>query len=630
MNVLNSLNMEDVVIIGSGHAGVEAAHIASKLGLKTTLVTFNLNDIAQLPCNVSIGGSAKGIVVKELFALGGLMPLAADETQLQTKILNQSKGPAVRALRAQVDKIKYPEWIKNYILKSNIKLIFGEVKSLIFNNDRASGVILSNNKKLNSKYVIICAGTFLRSKIMQGKDVKEEGPDGKKSSVKFSKQLEERGIKILRLKTGTPPRIKTNTIDFSKLTIESGSEVEIFFTEKKFIKKQYQNVPAFLTYTNDKTHKIIEKNIKESYLFSEEIKGAGPRYCPSIEDKVKRFSDKERHQIFLEIESEHLETTYLSGLSSSLSKKTQEKFIHTIRGLENSKIEKYAYAIEYDAIDPTQLKQTLESKKIKNLFFAGQINGTSGYEEAAAQGLWAAVNVSNKIKDKEEFILGRDESYIGVMIDDITTKGIVEPYRLLSSRSEYRLLLRTDNAVKRLYKRAFENNLISLERFSELRKKFNIIKLLENDFNKIRFKLNNSLFLDILNKKNIKINMNSIPALEIIKRPEFNFYELRELLIKDLPIIKTLSNDDINFLFIKIKFRGYIEKQEREVKKYKRLHNLKLSFTIDYNKIPNLAIEAREKLNLFKPNSVHQASKIQGVNPSDIMCIIQYINKNNN
>ncbi len=623
--------MKHILVIGSGHAGVEAAYFSSKLGNKVSLVTFSMDDIAALPCNVSIGGSAKGIVVKELFALGGLMPLAADETQLQTKVLNKSKGPAVQALRAQVDKIEYPKYISNVLNNDdNIDIIEGEVVSLIIEDDKVNGVVLSNGTQIKADAVIIATGTFLRSKTMKGTDIKEEGPDGKETTTGISEQLENYGVELIRLKTGTPPRLDKDTIDYSVLEEEPGSEEPIYFTEDIEINKEYQNIPAWLAYTNPETHDIIRDNFDKTYLFSDEINGSGPRYCPSIEDKIRRFSDKDRHQIFLELESENLDTIYLAGISSSLPEDVQDEFIKKIKGFENAKILKYAYAIEYDAINPTQLKQTLELKNIDSLYFAGQINGTSGYEEAAAQGAVAAINASNKINGKDEFILDRNEAYIGVMIDDITTKGIEDPYRLLSSRAEYRLLLRTDNATKRLYEKAYMHNLINDDRKSLLDRRYEIFDSMKNKLWEARLNVNDERFSKLLKEKEITLSVNSVPVIDMIKRPEFKIEELKPFILEQISEANELSNNDLITLGIEIKFEGYIKKQEREVADYLRYQKLKLDESIDYALVPNLALEAQEKLNQFKPRSIHQAQNIQGINPADIMNLVAYINKHNN
>ncbi len=618
----------DILVLGAGHAGVEASFVASKLNKKVALVTYSKNDISQLHCNVSIGGPAKGIVVRELDVFNALMPIGTDETQVQTKILNASKGPAVQVLRAQIDKINYPKWMQKHLLASKVNLIEAIVVSLIIEENTVKGVVLKNGDKIYAEVVIITAGTFLNSKTMKGKIITKEGPNGLFTIETISEQIKNHGVKTMRLKTGTPPRILTSSIDFSNLKPEGGSDKPVFFTRNRKIQKTFENNPAFLTYTNDKTHQIINKNITSSYLFSDEITGVGPRYCPSIEDKVKRFSSKNRHQLFLEIESSEMDTTYISGLSSSLPQEIQEEIVHTIPGLEKAIIKKYAYAIEYDSIDPRQLKQTLELKKINNLFMAGQVNGTSGYEEAAGQGLIAGVNAVRKINNQSPFIIDRNEGYLGVMIDDITTKGILDPYRLLTSRAEYRLLLRNDNAEQRLYKKAFEFDLISSEEFLQYEEKFTCYEQFKEFLKTTKISLNNQNFQRLI--KDLEINkgltLGRYDLFTLIKRPEFNLQNLFDYQIFELPLdFKSFNEQDFETISIEIKFEGYLKKQQREVKKYYSMQKLLIDEELDYSIVPNLAIEAVEKFTKFKPTTLHQASSISGINPSDIMMLWTYL-----
>ena len=615
--------MFDVIVIGGGHAGCEAALATSRMKHKTLLVTGNIKNIADMPCNPSIGGSAKGIIVREIDALGGEMGKCADKSLIQMKMLNSSKGPAVRSLRAQADKITYPK-IMLETLKStdNLEILEAMVKELVVDDNIVKGVILEDGSVINSKAVIITTGTYLKSVILVGSTRTRKGPHGEKTSNYLSDNLKELGFTIKRLKTGTPPRIDKSTIDFSKTRVENGDSTPYTFSYDNDIYYDIDNqVPCHLIYTTPTTHQIINDNLNKSSMYGglNDIKGVGPRYCPSIEDKIVRFSDKERHQLFLEPESIYYDDIYLQGFSTSMPIDVQEKMVHSLPGLENAKILKYAYAIEYDAIDSKQLKLSLETKIVDNLFTAGQINGTSGYEEAACQGLIAGINAALKLDGKEPLILKRSEAYIGVLIDDLITKGIMDPYRMLTSRAEYRLLLRNDNADMRLTEYGYNVGLISNDRYNKFISKKEAINNLINELktNKITPTELGNKFLRELNTTEIK---DSITLYDLLKRPEIKIDSLNNLFGK-------YSKDVLEQVEISVKYEGYINKALKEAEKFNELDSKIIPSDIDYSKIKNLASEARQKLETVRPTSIGQASRISGVNPVDISLIMVYIKK---
>ena len=614
----------EVIVVGGGHAGCEAALACSKKGHKTLLITGNIKNIATMPCNPSIGGSAKGIVVREIDALGGAMGKIADLSQIQMKMLNYAKGPAVRALRAQIDKVVYPQKMLEHLQsQTNLEIKEGIVEDLIVENNLIKGVVLEDNEKIESEIVILTTGTYLKADILIGDTRHREGPHGEKPSQHLSDNLEKLGFKILRLKTGTPPRIDKNTVDFNKMKIETGSSIKYWFSfDEKIDYNLDEQLPCYLIYTNDETHKIINENLNKSSMYGglDDIKGVGPRYCPSIEDKIVRFKDKERHQLFLEPESIYYDELYLQGFSTSMPKDIQEKMVHSLEGLENAKINKYAYAIEYDAISPTQLYQSLETKIIKNLYTAGQINGTSGYEEAACQGLIAGINASLKLEGKEPLILKRNEAYIGVLIDDLVTKGVRDPYRLLTSRAEYRLLLRHDNAVLRLRKYGYECGLIDDEKYNQLLNTIKEIEEVQNDLKNIKLnpnKENNDYILSI----DSTVLKEATSLYDLLKRPEIKFNDIKKYYDKEI------KEEIIEQVEINIKYEGYIVKAMKEAKKLLDLENKKIPSDIDYYKIGNLASEAKQKLTEIRPTSLGQALRISGVNPADISILSIYLKK---
>ena len=598
----------EIIVVGGGHAGCEATLASANKGHKTLLVTGSKDTIAMMPCNPSIGGSAKGIVVREIDALGGYMGKVADKTLLQMKLLNSSKGPAVRSLRAQGDKITYPkEMLRILEEHKNIDIIEELVEDLIVENNKIKGVKLSTGKEIMCDAVILTTGTYMKANILVGDKRTVSGPKGTRPSLYLSENLEKLGFKILRLKTGTPPRIDRSTIDFSKTKREDGDDKLYTFS---FDNKPYYTVekqePCYLTYTTEETHKIIRDNLGKSSMYGGfyEKLGTGPRYCPSIEDKVVRFADKERHQLFLEPESKYYDDIYLQGFSTSMPYDVQEEMVHSLPGLEHAKILRYAYAIEYDAIDSRDLKPSLETKIIDGLFTAGQINGTSGYEEAAGQGLIAGINAGLKLEGKDPLILGRDESYIGVLIDDLVTKGVKDPYRLLTSRAEYRLLLRHDNADIRLRTHGYEVGLISNEQYNRLKEKEKNIDLIIEEL------------------KNIKIkDEKNITAYDYLKRTEVSINDVKDKLSKEYDELELEQAE------IMIKYEGYIRKTRKEAEKMKKLENKKIPKDIDYDKVPNLASEARIKLKEVRPESFGQALRISGVNPSDVSILSVYMKR---
>ena len=615
--------MYEIIVIGGGHAGCEASLAAARMGHKTLLITGNIANIADMPCNPSIGGSAKGIIVREIDALGGEMGKNADKSLIQMKMLNNSKGPAVRSLRAQADKVIYPkEMLKTLNSTDNLDIKEAMVKDFIIENKKVKGVILETEEIINSKAVIVTTGTYLKSDILLGSTRTRKGPHGEKTSNYLSDNLKKLGFKIKRLKTGTPPRIAKESIDFSKTRVENGDDkIYTFSYDNEVYYDKNNQIPCHLIYTNKQTHKIIKDNLNKSSMYGglDNIEGIGPRYCPSIEDKIVRFSDKEKHQLFLEPESIYYDDVYLQGFSTSMPKEIQEKMVYSLPGLENAKILKYAYAIEYDAIDSRQLKLTLETKIIENLYTAGQINGTSGYEEAACQGLIAGINAALKIEKKEPLILKRSEAYIGVLIDDLITKGIMDPYRMLTSRAEYRLLLRNDNADLRLTDYGYKIGLIKEAKYKKFKKKKEKIKELEKKLKtqKLTPTKEINVFLKSLNSSEIK---DSITLFDLLKRPEIKIDYLNKY-------IENFSEDVKEQVEISIKYDGYIKKQLKDVEKFNELDLKKIPEDIDYTKIKNLASEARQKLEQIRPISIGQAMRISGVNPTDISLIMIYIKK---
>lgn len=616
--------MFDAIVVGAGHAGVEAAMALAHGGKKTALVTISFSHIANMPCNPSIGGPAKGIVVREVDALGGVMPRVADLTALQFKMLNTTKGPGVWSMRVQSDKNAYSLMMQDLCMHTeNLTLYEDIVEEVLAEDKKITGVRLQKNGILESNIVVLTTGTYMDSCRMVSSTVTPGGPDNEPTTKNLSESLRKLGIKLFRLKTGTPARVLTSSIDFSKTSLEEGSKRFIRFSEdtkEDEVRSVAEQMPCYLTYTTKKTKEIVLANLNKSSMYSGVVKGVGPRYCPSFEDKIVRFSDKERHQLFLEPLDATNELTYVQGFSTSMPYDVQEEMVHSVIGLENCEIVKYAYAIEYDAIDPLQVKASLEMKDIDGLFIGGQILGTSGYEEAAGLGMMAGINALRKLNNKEPLVLKRDEAYIGVMIDDLVTKGTNEPYRLLTSRAEYRLLMRHDNAENRLIKYGHENGLISEDRYQRYLSKqdqmSSLVTYLKNS--KVDYSTGIGEYLNSLGFK--EDDMKSFNAYELVKRPGVECKE----------VLKFLGNDsyDDEIVFntqIEIRYQGYIQKARKEADKMLKMDGMKLPQDIDYSKVDNLRLEARQKLNQVKPFTLGQASRISGINPADLNVLAVYI-----
>ncbi len=612
--------MYDIIVVGGGHAGSEAALSSARMNKRTLLITGNLDYIASMPCNPSIGGPAKGIVVREIDALGGEMAKNADATLIQMRLLNYSKGPAVRALRAQSDKLEYPKRMKETLLsQENLTVVEAYVEKILAKNGKVYGVATKDQEYFGTS-VILTTGTFLNSRVLVGDQIKAEGPEGETPSTGLSPQLKDMGFELSRLKTGTPPRIHQDTVDFTKTDEHKGDNVVRRFSHySDFEYDVSAQKSCFLTYTTANTHEIIHENLHKSSMYSGVIEGVGPRYCPSIEDKIVRFKDKKRHQIFLEPESVNLPDIYIQGFSTSLPRDVQLQIVQSIPGLENARITKYAYAIEYDAIDSRQLWPTLESKPIENLYFAGQINGTSGYEEAAGQGLLAGVNAVLKIEGRKPLILRRDEAYIGVLIDDLVTKGTIDPYRLLTSRAEHRLLLRNDNADLRLMKKGYDVGLIDEERYRVFQEKKRDIEALKDSLKSIVLYPKETVNERLL-QWNSKPLRDKTTFYDLIRRPEIK------------AIYSKRFSDDLAFdeeifeqVEIDIKYEGYIKKAKKQAERLHRQEDTNIPSDIDYDRIDNLAHEAKEKLKKIRPLTLGQASRISGVNPTDVAILGVYL-----
>ncbi len=616
------MDQYEIIVVGGGHAGCEASLAAARKHHKTLLITGNIKNIADMPCNPSIGGPAKGIVVREIDALGGEMGKNIDKAAIQVKMLNTKKGPAVQALRAQADKVTYPkEMLKTLQSQENLTILEAMVEDIIIEDKKVKGVVLENGTSILSDIVILTTGTYLKADILVGDRRYRSGPHDEKPSNFLSDKLKQLGFNIKRLKTGTPPRLDKKTIDFTKASMELGDKIGYTFSfENEPNYDVDKQEPCYLIYTNKRTHEIIKEHLNESSMYGGYVEGVGPRYCPSIEDKIVRFSDKERHQLFLEPESLYYDDIYLQGFSTSMPHYVQEQMIRSLPGLEHVRIVKYAYAIEYDAIDSKQLTQSLETKIIKGLYTAGQINGTSGYEEAACQGLIAGINASLNLEGKAPLILKRNEAYMGVLIDDLVTKGVIDPYRLLTSRAEYRLLLRHDNADIRLTQYGYDVGLIPEERYKKFKQKLKDIKNLTQELknNKVTPKKTVNEYLANIGSAELK---DGITLYDLLKRPEISFDKIQYF------YPNKYSKEVYEQVEINIKYEGYILKANKEAEKMLALENIKIPENMNYDDIKNLASEALQKLKEIRPTTISQASRISGVNPADIAILIVYLKK---
>lgn len=608
----------DAIVIGSGHAGCEACLALARLKCKTLLITLNLDSIGFLACNPSIGGTAKGQLAGEIDALGGEMAINADKCMLQLRMLNSGKGPAVQSLRAQVDKVKYHTEMKRTLERqANLDILQGEVNEILVENGKVVGVSTLAGEKFGAKAVVVCTGVYLNSRVIIGDYFKFTGPNGFEPANHLTESLMRLGFKILRFKTGTPARVDAKSIDYSKFELQLGDELGHNFSllNKSSTKNK---MPCYLGYTSEAMHEVIRNNISRAPLYSGKVKGIGPRYCPSIEDKVMRFADKERHQLFLEPESASTDEVYVQGISSSMPVDVQRSMYRFIPGFENVKIMRFAYAIEYDCIDATQLKPSLESKTINGLFFAGQINGTSGYEEAGAQGIMAGINSARYISGKPAVVLGRDQAYIGVLIDDLVTKDIVEPYRMMTSRAEYRLVLRQDNCDIRLTQLGRDIGLVDNKRYKAFTNK---LAEINNGMEQLNARLNPKAVNEFLTAHNESTVSTGITFKELLKRSNINIYDLQ----KEFDILKGISNEVLEYINTEVKYEGYIKRENETIAKLRKVENVALPADLDYSSLSGLRLEARQKLDKIRPQTLGQAKRIDGVSPADINVIMIYL-----